>query len=169
MKKTLLLILVLCLLGCTLCGCNTNTPSSATDTADSTITAESSLPETKSTYDAVDLTVLSSTMVYAEVYNMMVTPTDYIGRTVKMQGQFAVYEVSPEYNATTDYYFAIVIADATACCQQGLEFVLADETLKYPDEYPELGSEITVTGEFQTYQEGSTTYCHLVHARIESP
>ena len=40
----------------------------------------------------VDLTRLSSTMVYSEVYNMMYTPGDYIGKTIKMTGQFVYYE-----------------------------------------------------------------------------
>ena len=34
----------------------------------------------------VDLTRLSSTMVYSEVYNMMNAPGDYIGKTIKMTG-----------------------------------------------------------------------------------
>lgn len=33
----------------------------------------------------VDLTQLSSTMIYAEVYNMMVTPDEYVGKTVRME------------------------------------------------------------------------------------
>ena len=40
----------------------------------------------------VDLTVLSSTMVYAEVFNMMMSPDDYIGRTIRMTGIFTVYQ-----------------------------------------------------------------------------
>lgn len=34
----------------------------------------------------VDLTKLSSSMVYAEVFNMMVQPQDYVGKQVKMAG-----------------------------------------------------------------------------------
>ncbi|MBP5330416.1 MAG: hypothetical protein J6Y89_01015 [Lachnospiraceae bacterium] len=30
-------------------------------------------------------------MVYSEVYNMMVSPEDFIGKTVKMKGPFAYY------------------------------------------------------------------------------
>ena len=115
----------------------------------------------------VDLTVLSSTMVYSEVYNMMCTPDDYIGKTVKMEGQFALYQ-SVDENGTLipdQIYFACVIADATACCSQGLEFVLAGEH-SYPDDYPELGTEITVIGTFQTYEENGYMYCQLVDARM---
>ena len=40
----------------------------------------------------VDLTRLSSTMVYSEVHNIVYTPGDYIGKTIKMMGQFVYYE-----------------------------------------------------------------------------
>ena len=109
----------------------------------------------------VDLTKLSSTMVYSEVYNMMSTPDGYIGKTVKMKGQFAYYE-DPE---TKKQYFACIIADATACCSQGLEFSLTGEH-KYPEDYPELGSEITVTGTFETYEENGLKYFKLSNASM---
>lgn len=109
----------------------------------------------------VDLTQLSSTMVYAEVYNMMVSPENYIGKTVKMSGAFSAYHDE----ATDNYYFACIIMDATACCSQGIEFDLTDE-YKYPDDYPELGEDICVIGVFDTYQEGDYTYCILRDAKI---
>ena len=109
----------------------------------------------------VDLTRLSSTMVYSEVYNMMYTPGDYIGKTIKMTGQFVYYE-NPDTQAQ---YFTCIIGDAMACCSQGLEFVLTGKHT-YPDDYPELGSEITVIGEFQSYEENGMTWYHLVNARL---
>ena len=109
----------------------------------------------------VDLTKLSSTMVYSEVYNMMVSPDNYIGKTVKMNGAFAYYE-DPE---TKKQYFACIIADATACCSQGLEFILTGDHT-YPNDYPELNSEITVTGTFETYDENGFKYCRLKDAAI---
>lgn len=109
----------------------------------------------------VDLTSLSSTMVYSEVYNMMVSPEDYIGKTVKIDGMFVSY-----HDETADkYYFACIISDATACCSQGIEFVLTDE-YSYPDDYPEEGGAICVIGVFDTYQEGDYTYCTLRNAKI---
>ena len=110
----------------------------------------------------VDLTKLSSTMVYSEVYNMMVSPDNYTGKTLKMNGAFAYYE-DPE---TKKQYFACIIADATACCSQGLEFILTGEHT-YPNDYPELGSEITVTGTFEIYTESGFQYCRLKDATIE--
>ena len=117
--------------------------------------------EPKDTMD-VDLTVLSSTMVYSEVYNMVVYPEDYIGKTVKMKGQFAFYLDE----STGKYYFACIIADATACCSQGIEFELKGDYV-YPDDYPEPGTEICVVGVFDTYSEGDYLYCTLRNARFE--
>ena len=109
----------------------------------------------------VDLTALSSTMVYSEVYNMMCEPDRYLGKRIKMNGQFAVYE-NPNTGAV---YTACIIMDATACCSQGLEFVLAGEP-SYPADYPEPGTEITVVGTFQTYEENGYMDYHLVDAEM---
>ncbi|MDO4287980.1 MAG: hypothetical protein Q4C55_02220 [Eubacterium sp.] len=107
----------------------------------------------------VDLTTLNSTMVYSEVFNMTVRPEDYVGKTVKMRGQFAVYEDT----AKGKQYFACVIMDATACCAQGIEFVLSGDH-SYPEDYPPSGEEITVQGVFQSYVEDDYTYIQLVDA-----
>ena len=109
----------------------------------------------------VDLTVLSPTMVYSEVFHMVSAPEDYIGKTVKMDGAFAYYHD----DATGNDYFACIVQDATACCAQGIEFVLAGEHA-YPEDYPALDEEICVVGEFDTYLEGGYSYCTLRNARL---
>ena len=108
-----------------------------------------------------DLTEMNSDMVYATVYQMMVEPEQYEGKTIRIDG---IYYISKD-EATGNTYHFCVIKDALACCAQGLEFVLAGEKT-YPDDYPKLGSEITVTGTFQLYDENGTTYCHLVDAEM---
>ena len=110
----------------------------------------------------VDLSEMSGTMVFAEVYNMMMDPMSYIGKTVKMNGSFAVYH---DDEKNKDHY-ACIIRDATACCEQGVEFMLRDDC-DFPDEYPKEGEEITVTGEFKTYKDGEYTYWALMDAERE--
>lgn len=105
----------------------------------------------------VDLTALSSTMVYSEVYNMLTEPNRYIGKTVRMAGGYSAFLDE----STGILYRVCMIADATACCAQGMEFILTD------DNYPEMESDITVVGTFQTYTENGTQYCHLVDAVLE--
>ena len=110
----------------------------------------------------IDLTTLSSTLVYTEVYNMVVSPEDYIGKIVKMNGPFAHYHD----DVTGADYFACIIADATACCQQGIEFVLAGSHT-FPNDYPEIGTDICVVGEFDTYEEDGYMYCTLRNAILQ--
>lgn len=110
----------------------------------------------------VDLTVLSATMVYSEVYNMMTHPDDYIGKSIRMRGDYAYMHD----DATGNDYFACIIRDATACCAQGIEFVLTEEYV-FPDDYPQEGDEITVTGVFDVYTEGTSKYCTLRGAELE--
>ena len=106
----------------------------------------------------VDLAAMSATMVYSEVYAMMEHPREYVGKTVRMHGVFACSEGN-------EYYFC-VIQDATACCAQGIEFILAGNPA-YPKGYPKLGEEFTVTGIFEDYLEGTQTYYHLRDAVLE--
>ena len=110
----------------------------------------------------IDLTELTSTMVYSEVYGMMSEPDAYIGKTVKAKGPFGVYQ----NEETGEYFFAVVIRDATACCAQGLEFVWEGDH-PYPDDYPEQGAEIVVSGTFNTYIDGTQQYCHLENAAMQ--
>ena len=115
----------------------------------------------------VDLTVLSSTMVYSEVYNMLYYDQEsYYGKTVKANGIFAIYQMVVDgVTQPAPVAYACIIADATACCAEGMEFVLEGD-LTYPEDYPELGAEITVIGEFQSYEENGMTWYHLVNARL---
>ena len=115
----------------------------------------------------VDLTVLSSTMVYSEVYNMLYNdPAHYLGKTVKARGGFSIYQLVTDGVLQPDpVSYACIISDAAACCAEGMEFVLEGD-YTYPDDYPELGAEITVIGEFQSYEENGMTWYHLVNARL---
>ena len=112
---------------------------------------------TASPYD-LDLLSCSATVVYAEVYNMMNAPENYVGKQIRMEGVLASYPY-PDHTV-----YGCIIADATACCKQGMEFVLADDR---PECYPPPGSEIVVSGRFHTYQAGEFTFCNLVDCRLE--
>ena len=107
----------------------------------------------------LDLTQLSSTMVYSEVYNIMTRPEDYVGQTIRMEGQC----LSAYYEPTKTTYYSIVVQDATACCAQGIEYILSDGQT-----YPADGGDATVVGRFESYDEEGTVWYHLVDARLEA-
>ena len=104
-------------------------------------------------------------MVYSEVYNMMMTPENYIGKVVRMNGLCSTFESVAVDGQESRVYYTCIIFDATACCSQGIEFVLAGDA--GAEAYPPVDTEITVTGTFQTYDENGMLYCHLVDATLE--
>ena len=153
MKKTLAILLTLAL--AVLAGACSAPVSGVSETA----VQETAAPEPL-TVD-LDLSVLSGTVVYAQVYNIMCDPQAYIGKVIKIAGYYDAFE-STERDIV---YHACVIPDATACCQQGIEFVWAGEHT-YPDDYPELYSDIVVTGRLEEYDEDGVPYLHLVDAEL---
>ena len=155
MKKTaLILSLVLCAVSFVSCG-----SSSSAESSESEQTTES-VPAAEEGID-YDLTTMSSTMIYSTVSNMMLYPDVYEGKMVKLGGNFSVY-----HDEKADkYLFAAIVPDATACCQQGIEFVL-DGDYKYPDDYPEEGQSITIKGKFTTYNEYGFNYAQLQNATM---
>lgn len=108
-----------------------------------------------------DLTQMNSVVVYSEVYNMLVDAPSYVGKVVKMKGYTNVF-IDPN---TRKVYYACIIMDATACCAQGIEFILSDEYDKYKD-YPLQNEEITIVGVVSTYLEGGTSYLTLKDAEL---
>lgn len=180
MKRLLCLLLAaLTVLGLGACGEKSGAPAGET-TFPTTASEEQTLPletgameqtETAPSKDTaestfVDLTALSSTMVYAEVFAMMSSPEDYVGKTVKMQGIFSkgqLYAAGSLNDGGT--VFACVIQDATACCAQGIPFELAGDHT-YPQDYPELGDTITVVGTFEIHHQEGMQFCRLRDAEL---
>ena len=185
MKRILCLLLAVCM-AVSLCACGKGSEKDAGNDASSSneessasaesipmpkeqeTPEESEQPQASSDGAAVDLTVLSSTMVYAEVYNMLYNdPESYLGKTVRARGEFSIYQLVVDgVLQPAPAAYACIIADAAACCAEGMEFV-SESDLTYPDDYPELGAEITVVGEFQAYEENGMTGHHLINARLE--
>lgn len=111
-----------------------------------------------------DLTQMDSNMTYATVYQLMVNPSAYEGKTVRIIGQYH----GTYYEENERYYHYCIIADAIGCCSQGMEFVWEDGSHIYPDEYPEENETIIVTGTFESYHEKSDvfTYVRLNNATL---
>lgn len=113
----------------------------------------------------VDLTLMGSDLIYATVYQMMSKPEEYEGKTIRIEGKY----YASYYPITDKYYNYCLIADAAACCSQGLEFELGGDAV-YPDDYPADQSHVIVTGVFETYTEeaGQTFYyCRLRDAEYQ--
>lgn len=172
MKNTIFVLILIFLMLCTACSSvQTNTSNctisqssvSSLDKDKINSVSQTSIinTETDSNNVDIDLTILDSNMVYAQVYDMVYNGDNYLGKKVKVNGTFAYYKDE----LTENEYFTVLISDATACCAQGIEFIL-DGEYKYPDDYPELDTKITVIGDFNYYKEGYNIYCQLLNAQL---
>ena len=104
-----------------------------------------------------DLTQLTGNMLFAEVFNMLCAPGEYMGETIKMTGTMFI----ENDQSTGQTYYGCFMKDALGCCSQGFEFELAS------GKYPAQDTPITVTGTFDTYEENGSMYCILRNAKLE--
>ncbi len=177
MKRVAALLLIL-LLTLPSCAGRTAQKPSATDGTAADATQTGGVPERTSTTDPampvrvlpdtdlsgrtadVDLTALDTQMAYVQLSNMMLSPEEYRGKTVKMRGTFAHAEEADRE------FFVCYLMDATACCSQSLEFV-TDDAFDFPAGYPATESGITVFGVFDTYKYNGYAMYRLVHAEVD--
>ena len=86
-----------------------------------------------------DISVMNANMVYAQVFDMMMQPEVYKDKIIKISGDY--YRLPDNKGNMTN---AVIIRDALACCQQGMEF-----KWDFGEAVPERETHITVTGPFK--------------------
>ena len=84
----------------------------------------------------LDLSKMNADLAYAFIFQIVVEPEKYEGKTVRMTGTFETFYDNEPYGRH-DY---CIITDVLACCAQGLEF----ENAKVSGVKP--GQKITVSG-----------------------
>lgn len=172
-KELVLISALICLTGC-----GGQSSDSVTDFYDTPVTTAENGSDSETSADGknasdeeasaldgeydIDLTKMNSSMVYAQIADMVNNGDNYLGKTVKVKGSFSYFKENDGRE-----FFAVLVSDATACCAQGIEFVL-DGNYSYPDDYPELGTETTVAGEFNYYLENDMIFCQLLHAKMQA-
>ena len=157
-KMTLLILLLsFALISCskkTIAESSSSTPATA---AQSPVAKAS--PETKadtSSKPDFDLTKMSATMIYSTIFDMLIMPEDYVEKVIKVKGWFETY-TNPE---SGELFYAVVVPDATACCQQGLEFIWPGDH-HYPADFPDPGQDVTVTGRYKLVDKDGFAYNYL--------
>lgn len=118
--------------------------------------ASSTTSATTSSKPDFDLTKMSATMIYSTIFDMLIMPEEYVEKVIKVKGWFETY-TDPQ---TAELYYAVVVPDATACCQQGLEFIWPGDH-HYPADFPDPGQDITVTGRYKLVDKDGFAYNYL--------
>ena len=112
----------------------------------------------------IDLTKMSKTMLFAVVLDIRSRPEQYLGKSVRMTGKFAIIQgVDAQGQPDPDkIFYNCVIPGA----QSSLEFGVAGE-LYYPEDFPDLESTITVEGVYEKYEDNGKVYYRVGQSEID--
>lgn len=144
----------------------TSTPATATQSPSVQVQkaeqpASSTTSATTSSKPDFDLTKMSATMIYSTIFDMLIMPEEYVEKVIKVKGWFETY-TDPQ---TAELYYAVVVPDATACCQQGLEFIWPGDH-HFPADFPDPGQDITVTGRYKLVDKDGFAYNYLEASEV---
>ena len=106
----------------------------------------------------IDLTGLGDNMIMAEVANILSSPAEYIGMTIKLNGPY--YAVVEPVSGRMQNIIAFTEPDA-CCPPQGFEFIVGDFNNPLPFDFPNPGAKIEVTGVFSTYEKSGFDLYYL--------
>lgn len=104
----------------------------------------------------VDLAALSPLIRFAEIENISMRPEDYLGKTIKVSGQY----MSFHSGETGNYYHFVIIMDEGGCCSQGFQFRVGEE-FESPESFIEEMEEIELVGVYQSIEEGERVVYYL--------
>ena len=163
MKKLLVSLMVLCALAGCSGGASAPSDSSGevTDADVVEVTQEAVDTEAEEHVDEIDLTMMSPTMLFAEVVNMTRTPKKYDGATVTLRGGLMILAVDLETGVGS---YSCYVEDATKCCQRGIGFTI-DRPLEDTSILVE-GSEVTIKGTFEIYEMGGRNFVRIADCEI---
>ena len=163
MKKLLVSLMVLCALAGCSGGASAPSDSSGevTDADVVEVTQEAVDTEAEEHVDEIDLTMMSPTMLFAEVVNMTRTPKKYDGATVTLRGGLLILAVDLETGVGS---YSCYVEDATKCCQRGIGFTI-DRPLEDTSILVE-GSEVIIKGTFEIYEMGGRNFVRIADCEI---
>ncbi|MFI3114612.1 MAG: hypothetical protein R3Y12_00550 [Clostridia bacterium] len=77
-----------------------------------------------------DLTEASATIVFSQVYDMLVNPDFYEDKTFKIEGECQFFD----HPITGERLYFVVVMDALGCCPQGIE-VMFNDGIQAPEKF----------------------------------
>ncbi|NLJ64373.1 MAG: hypothetical protein GX337_03145 [Christensenellaceae bacterium] len=105
-----------------------------------------------------DLSRLSSTMAYAQLYDMLCNAENYVGSAVKLKGPYMPYQ-----SEAGELMHFVLVYDMQGCCELALEML---PTRGANIEYPEMNTEIEAEGLFDICNDDGVRFVALRINRI---
>lgn len=157
MKKKLIPLLLIAVLGAQITGCSSNTTISAassTDSGDGTQAIHNSADMSQSDGSLIEI---REKMFVAQTNEIYVNYQLYLGKTITYEGIF----LAPEYDGSTFYQ---VIRYGPGCCGNDAN---AGFEISWDGEYPQDDDWVKVTGVLDKYEDGGFEYLILNLSSIE--
>lgn len=98
----------------------------------------------------IDLSIMNDTMAYSTMVNILNDAENNIGKKLKVSGRY-------DYQNGCHW---LVLTDDTICCSVGMEFMLNNQ------EYPSVGTDLTLYGVFGQYTESQVQHYFLLVEEI---
>ena len=114
---------------------------------------KSSKKESDSNKIDIDFTKYNYNMASAMIFEIFMDQEKYLGKRIKIRGKF--YADEDEHGQ----FFAVLLYDATACCQTGFSF--EDNNRRYPEDYPAQLEDIEITGIYSKKYIGETEITYI--------
>lgn len=148
MKKIIFLALLV-VLAVLLISCKKN--NAVTESSKEMINTESSENESEQNKIDFDWSKMNYNMLSSLIFDIQVNPEKYNNKRFKLTGNFntSIYE--------GNRYYSVLIWDPTGCCPTGLDFIPPAD-MKYPEDFPEMDTVISVTCVFNYSEDDEMTY-----------
>ncbi len=105
-----------------------------------------------------DLSTVNRAITYAQMIQICNAPENYDGKVFRLNGKFNYSE--------TKGLARIIFSDNSGCCELAMMFSPA-EPLEYPNDYPPLYSDITITARLIVDQSDPEISCWFADALLE--
>jgi len=110
----------------------------------------------------LDLTMMSETMVYGIMFDVIASPERYVGQRMRLPGEYEGFKDA----VTGEVEHTIIFFDSSGCCEVDMNFTL-DETYVYPQDYPRSGRKMTLVGVLSIVGEGKDAVCRIDGGTLE--
>ena len=154
MKRFISLVIVFSMIILTLSSCSQNNQ-----------TTYETIAETKEVSNElkidIDMTNFSITILFALLQNLVNYPDDYIGKVIKIKGDFKSWKDE----TTNEDVYLINISDEAACCSAEIQIVFDKDSFDI-SQLPDVGDEITVIGRFDSNYKNNVFFSYLADSVI---
>ena len=106
----------------------------------------------------IDFTRMNYNMISGKLFDVLIDSQKYLGKTIRFKGQY--FPTREESLGVTMH--SVLIYDATACCQTGLQFELINsENIDESELYPSVSENIEIFGKLRCKEINGMDYFYV--------